>query len=311
MVKFREGIERLNVGLQAAKNMSDGDKTKRFKVSAYERAIGKLAEISRVKGEESEISEEDFTKMELTPYMKTKIITKPKVVSDKKRENPKMVLLNKLTNFIGIGEERAKKLIEEGLRNINQLHMKKWKEKLPKETQLFLDYKPEEKIPHEEISSMEPDIVSLKGDGINEVIITGSYRRKTPYSSDIDVMIVGEGDQIIDKFLTKLRGKFNVYPYSQGADKLSVLVKKLSGGQKYYKMDVFRVNEENKIPMLLYSTGSKENNIAMRSKAKKLNYLLNQEGLINRETGEKIQLASEEDYYKALDMPYKKPEERV
>jgi DNA polymerase (family 10) len=59
---------------------------------------------------------------------------------------------------------------------------------------------------------------------------------------------------------------------------------------------------------MLYSTGSKENNIRMRAKAKSQGLLLNQYGLFKK--GEKINLKTEKDYYDYLGMKYLEPHER-
>ena len=42
-------------------------------------------------------------------------------------------------------KEKAKKLISEGLTHINQLHSKKWLDKLSEETKLYLKLKPVKK----------------------------------------------------------------------------------------------------------------------------------------------------------------------
>ena len=85
--------------------------------------------------------------------------------------------------------------------------------------------------------------------------------------------------------------------------------KEIEPNKKIYKIDVFRTSIEDQIPMLLYSTGSKEFNIVMRGKAKKLGYLLNQKGLFKK--GEKVDnLTSEKDYFDILGMAYQEPRER-
>lgn len=228
-------------------------------------------------------------------------------------------LVEELTSFMGLGEERANALIDAGLTKINQIHMKKYLSTLPEETRLWLELKPSKEIPHDDIKALAPYINELKNRN-RDLQIVGSYRRGKSVSRDIDVMIISDRENAIDKFVVDIKEKLDgkAYPYSKGKDKLSIIldVTELLDKSKstIYKLDAFRVDKENKIPMLLYSTGSKIHNIKMRAKAKKLKMLLNQKGLFKKQkNGEVIKvknLNTEEDYFDALDMEYKEPSER-
>jgi DNA polymerase/3'-5' exonuclease PolX len=222
----------------------------------------------------------------------------------------KHILLNKLTEIKGIGEQKAKKLIDEGLTAISQLKNKKWQDKLSDETKLYLKYKPENKIPHEEIRKLEK-LIRKK---INyDFVIVGSYRRKKEFSRDIDIMLIEPDNSQIDNsqinlltlFLEKLKTLADVYCYSKGNSKLSTIIKL---NNKFYKLDIFKVKKENMIPMLIYTTGSKEFNIKMRAQAKKLGYLLNQNGLFKNKV--KINLQTEKAYFDILKIKYLEPDER-
>jgi DNA polymerase/3'-5' exonuclease PolX len=222
----------------------------------------------------------------------------------------KHILLNKLTEIKGIGEQKAKKLIDEGLTAISQLKNKKWQDKLSDETKLYLKYKPENKIPHEEIKKLEK-LIRKK---INyDFVIVGSYRRKKEFSRDIDIMLIDPNNSQIDNskinlltlFLEKLKTLADVYCYSKGNSKLSTIIKL---NNKFYKLDIFKVKKENMIPMLIYTTGSKEFNIKMRAQAKKLGYLLNQNGLFKNKV--KINLQTEKAYFDILKIKYLEPNER-
>jgi DNA polymerase/3'-5' exonuclease PolX len=215
---------------------------------------------------------------------------------------------------MGLGKEKAKQLVKEGLKKINQLHMKKWLDKLPKETQLYLQLKPNQSIPNKDIAELEPELKC----GM-DVRLVGSYRRGKPTSRDIDIMLVSDDDDIIEKYIKKLSKKLKIYPYSKGMDKLSMImdVTELLGKseQAIYKLDVFRVKPENVIPMMLYATGPKEHNIRMRTKAKKNKLLLNQKGLFEKLKNGEIKkindLYTEEAYFDALGMKYEEPSKRT
>lgn len=263
-----------------------------------------------------------------TKPKKRAVVTKDNPNPDAKSNNTKSKLtamqktklINNLDKFMGLGTERARDLVSQGLTHINQLHQKKWLSKLPEETRLFLTLKPNRAIPNADIKTIEPIIKQLENKS-REITLVGSYRRGKPTSKDIDIMIVSDEKNAIETFLQDLKTHFNnkVYPYSQGNDKLSIIIdasELLSSvpKSKIYKLDVFRVEPANKIPMLLYSTGSKEHNILMRGKAKKLNMLLNQKGLFKKidDTLQKIpNLNTEQDYFTALKIPYKEPANRI
>ncbi len=259
-------------------------------------------------------------------------------------------LIRELTEFMGLGPEKASVLVSAGLKSVNQLHSKKYNAMLPEETKLFLSLKPEQKIPHEHIDALKPYIEKLSKPGM-KITIVGSYRRGKPFSSDIDCMIVSEDENIVDKFIKSITKELNgkAYPYSKGTDKLSIIIdmsdlltkpdtnlksdtnsksdtdlksdkQNKSNTQnttnvahtptKYiYKLDAFRTTPADEIPMLLYSTGSKEHNISMRASAKKQGMLLNQKGLFL--DGKLVpDLNSEKDYFDALGLEYKEPSER-
>jgi DNA polymerase/3'-5' exonuclease PolX len=251
----------------------------------------------------------DKTTKRQTTNDKTKT-TNDKTTSDKTK------LINELSQLIGIGPEKAKKIIAEGLTDIKQLNNKKYKEMLPEETKLFISLKPLREIPNEDIKALEPYIIN-PSKKIGKTYIVGSYRRKKPTSRDIDVMLVSSKDGALDKYLESIKKELPnaIFPYAKGKDKLSFIIDTskaniINTKNNVYKVDVFRTLPEDEISMLLYSTGSKEHNILMRQKAKKLGYLLNQKGLFK--DNEKIKnLNSEEDYFNILGMTYKTPKDRI
>lgn len=255
-------------------------------------------------------------KHSIKPATKKAAIKTTKTVKNSPRNSPKSQpkLIKELSEFMGLGPEKAKALIDAGVTHVNQLHMKKYKELLPEETKVFMDLKPLQQIPREHIKLLEPYLMKAADDELS-LTITGSYRREKSHSSDIDLMVVSDLENAIEVLLERLRDILNgkVYPYSKGKDKMSLIVdmsELLGVPGKVYKIDAFRTTTEDQIPMLLYSTGSKEFNVNMRGKAKKLGYLLNQKGLFK--AGEKVEnLNSEEDYFAILDMPYLEPKKRI
>ena len=204
----------------------------------------------------------------------------------------------------GIGASRAKILALAGVKNTNDLANKKYRSLLSKETVAYLDLKPADKIPHDYIKKFEAIIKKLSCKSL-KLLIVGSYRRKKAFSSDVDIMIVSNKENAIEIFKNKIQALFESRVYAQGPNKLSMIII----ADITFKIDAFKTTPEEEIPMLLYSTGSKDFNIYMRGTAKKQGYLLNQKGLYK--AGSLISgLKKEEDYFDILGIPYIKPENR-
>ncbi len=205
-------------------------------------------------------------------------------------------LMAELMNLPGIGAKTAANLIGRGLASIAELH--KFYEWLPNQTKIYLDNKIKTKIPFREIEKIENRFVAAARP--IKLIFVGSYRRKAPYSGDIDILVLGEIG-VLDRVIKKIQKKFgNVKIIMAGADRSSLVI---AG----YKIDLFRADKENKWAALLYSTGSKNHNIIMRARAKKMGMKLNQRGLYR---GNKLisgAAKSEKWFFDKLKMEYKAP----
>jgi DNA polymerase/3'-5' exonuclease PolX len=220
---------------------------------------------------------------------------------------------------MGIGPKKAQQLIDLGFSPKNneveidkiaqELRKAKWQNYLGNETKLFLAANPKTPITRAEIKIVENEIKKLNV----YAQIVGSYRRKKPISNDIDILVRVDDRNTLNRFVEMLPGK--KYICSRGPDKIAIIYspkrKSATYKQAAYKIDVFGASPDEFIPMLLYSTGSKEFNIEMRRRAKSLGYLLNQRGIFERATGKKISgLKTELAYFKFLKMPFLEPEAR-
>lgn len=252
------------------------------------------------------VSAAKINQLHITRHMKDKLI---KLLAIKVDSNPamkKQFLFNELRRITGIGPQKAKDLIDKGLLSVAQLRQPKWWDQLNLDTQTALATQPIKRIPHEEIRAIEPILTKFTE---AKTILVGSYRRKMPTSKDIDVMLVSAKLSMMGNYLKYLEKKVpHIYLYSKGPDKMSLVLE--FDSQKKYKVDVFRTHPDFYWSHLLYSTGSKANNIRMRGRAKRLGYLLNQKGLWK--AGERVlgPSANEHAYFKILGMDYLPPEKR-
>lgn len=307
MIKY---IDIINYFLyKAGQIFKEKSSTSRFRALNYKRVANIIEQ--KCSDTNSLIDNNFILNLPITDYMKKQILNF-KGLNIKSKINKKELLFVELKKILGIGDERAKLLINEGLKDIKDLQLKKWKDKLTDETKLFLSKTPEKPIPYLDIQKIEKLFKKLKF----KLEFVGSYRRKKNKSNDIDIMVISNDEMILDKFLLSIikLTKNKIYPYSKGPDKMSIIIdtENITDTKHIYKIDIFRCSTEIYIPMLLYSTGSKEFNINMRSIAKRKGYLLNQNGIYKKTTGEKIYgLKSEQDYFNLLSIKYKNPEERI
>lgn len=212
-----------------------------------------------------------------------------------------------LTNLSGIGNKKAQKLNEIGIKNQDELKSNQQVyDKLSDEIKNSLNYEIIEKIPNEHIKKIE---TTIKAASDYEFVICGSYRREKPFSSDIDLILIGRSDKDIDKFISDLETEYKCIINSKGESKASVLIKPFKTKPFFYKMDIFLTNKKLAPAMILYATGSKENNIHMRATAKKMGMMLNQMGLYDSE-GKLMNIKTEQDFYKKLNLPYLEPNKR-
>jgi DNA polymerase/3'-5' exonuclease PolX len=237
-----------------------------------------------------------------------------------KAGNSKDQIIAELAEVNGIGEVLAEKLyVTHGVRSIADLQKNKTLfASLPIETKLFLTYTPLRLIPHDLIAIIE-ELLKKHGVIRSRWHIVGSYRRKKPFSRDIDIMVVMNdsnrqaGLETIVQKVNKIKNvQFHVY--SQGTDKVSgILSLDHNGKELNVKLDFFACTREEYPFMLLYSTGSKEHNLYMRRIAKERGYMLNQRGLYLRGTKEHVKkfVKTEKEIFALLEIDYVSPEKRL
>lgn len=247
-----------------------------YRYSAYNNIIKKLKDSFSI---DEDITKTKIEALDITKHMRGKLLN---IIG---KSPLKVNLLNNLTNIPGIGNTKARHLINVGIKDIKDIG--KYEKYLNKATRYFLEYKPLEKIPREYIKEIEKKLIMDKN-----VLITGSYKRKSRFSNDIDIVII---NHIIDKYVKYLK-KLNFDPkiYSKGQNKWSVIINHPIRNVRM-KMDIFRTNDNEKVPTIIYTTGPKEKNIILRSAAKKKGYKLNRHGLFDLSTGKSIKIKSEKD----------------
>ncbi len=133
-----------------------------------------------------------------------------------------------------------------------------------------------------------------------QVVLAGSYRRRRDTVGDLDILVTSQHAAAVGD---KLVGYENVAEVlAHGSTRTTVMLR--SGIQ----VDVRAVAEESYGAALLYFTGSKAHNIALRGIANARKWKLNEYGLFSGKR--RIAGATEEEVYRKLGLAYIPPEMR-
>src|SRR3990170_7217482 len=149
-----------------------------------------------------------------------------------------------------------------------------------------------------DVRQIENQLKKLKE--VEKLIVAGSTRRRKETIGDVDILITSKNPKPIMDYFVKMSGVVRVT--AKGVTKSAV---KLKNG---LDVDVRVVPEESFGAAANYFTGSKDHNIALRERAIKLGYKLNEYGLFKGE--KRIAGKTEEDLYQALGLVYIEPEMR-
>ncbi len=139
-----------------------------------------------------------------------------------------------------------------------------------------------------------------KARAIEQLTIAGSYRRKKETVGDLDILITAKDSKaIIDHFVKYSEIKEVI---SHGTTRSTVILR--TGLQ----VDLRAVANESYGAALLYFTGSKPHNIALRNRAIKQGMKINEYGIFKGDKN--IASQTEEEIYRVLKLPYIEPELR-
>ncbi len=213
---------------------------------------------------------------------------------------PKTSILDQIAVLPGMSIDSAKPIAQQ-IKTMTDLKKPAIFEQLPVITQTHLLYPPK-RITYAEIASIEKSLLAL-----GAFAIVGSYRRRVKDSKDVDIMIIGEKEKLVE-YEAKLGASSKLHVYARGPDKFSAIMR-VPTIKKWFRVDVFRCAKDEAPAHLLYSTGSAQFNILMRSIAKNKGYLLNQKGLFRGQT--LVKTTSEKEIFEILGMKWREPHERM
>ena len=136
--------------------------------------------------------------------------------------------------------------------------------------------------------------------GVKQITIAGSYRRRKETVGDLDILVSARQDStVMDRFVD-----YDEVEEVIAHGKTRSTVRLRSGMQ----VDLRVVPQVSYGAALHYFTGSKAHNIAVRKLGVKMGYKINEYGVFKNDT--RIAGKTEEEVYKAVDLPYIEPELR-
>jgi DNA polymerase (family 10) len=137
---------------------------------------------------------------------------------------------------------------------------------------------------------------------LQRIDYVGSLRRMKETIGDVDLLAISDNAKEVMKAFTEMMGVKKVI--SRGPTRSSIVLK-----EKDVQVDIRVIRETSYAAALMYFTGSKDHNIALRKEAIKKGYKLSEYGLFESRN-KLLPFKSEEEIYKKLGMDYIAPELR-
>ncbi|KFM83061.1 DNA polymerase beta, partial [Stegodyphus mimosarum] len=229
--------------------------------------------------------------------------------------------INLLTKVTGIGPATAQKLVNDGIKTIEDL--RKNVHKLNHHQKIGLKYFEDfgKKISREEIEALEKKIVDLchAVDERYMITICGSYRRGAPESGDIDILLThpdyssadGTKSELLKHVVSKLEKSGLIVDHISRGDTKFMGVCRLDAGHPFRRIDIGLFPHDLYFCATLYFTGSDLFNQQMRAHAVEKGFTINEYCIrpigSRGVPGEPLPVTSERDIFEYIDYPYKEP----
>ena len=238
-------------------------------------------------------------------------------------KDPVNILISQISKIHGVGSVKAKKLVEENnIKSIEDLRNNQQLLNTVQRRGLYYYEHIKQRIPYAEmiehdkfIGSMFSKIKEHDNERLTDVQykLTGSYRRQNSSSGDIDVIFSGETNVISYLVACLLQEGYLQKDgiFSNGNVKFMGMCK-LPNDEHYRRIDLMYSPPNEFAFALLYFTGNFQFNIDMRKYAASIGYVLNEHGLIDKNTKESVLTAkTEEDIFAFFDHEYVEPKNRI
>ena len=289
-----------------------------FKASAYLKSINGIKKFS----DDSEITVENLREIK---GLGDKLIGKIQEIMEKNTcsayekikdiKDPRTVFMG----IHGVGPVKAKKLVQEGFKTIEDLRecgnlKEHFNDVQIKSLPYYEDL--QMRIPRAEIQNHEKylkQVIKIYDipPGSIKFCITGSYRRGKVDSGDIDILFTCKDKSKFVKFVDALyESNYLVEELARGSTKYNGICK--YGNNPCRRIDIMYTKPEEYPFAVLYFTGSKEFNVKMRADLLEKGMTLNEHSLKNTDTKKPVnhKFVTEEDIFGYIGMGYVHPCDR-
>lgn len=290
----------------------------KFKIGHYRKALKKIKSLeTEVTSVEQATLLEVFSKGEIehiTKFLEDPTLLENSTVSLRASE------LDKLQGITGVGPKKATDLYDKHNLKLEDLLAGKGDDVLTHHQKMGVKYYHDlnVRIPRAEITKLQNYMRRQLSDGF-KLMICGSYRRKVKASGDMDVLIYHPDVENIEDevffacFIEKLtkRGFLvdSLTPNDSSTKYMGMC--RLNSESTVRRIDIRFIPYSSLGSAMLYFTGSGDFNKNMRTYAIKKGFKLNEYGLYKK-SGEKVEgVSTEEDIFKALDLEYFEPQDRL
>lgn len=211
-------------------------------------------------------------------------------------------IISNLTAVPYIGYSTAISLMKKGVTSINDLKYKITNDNFKVSNQIYINlmYDIKKNINRADIDKLKNIImknISVK------FTICGSYRRGLSTSNDIDILILSNLKDFVDALSKIYNIKHITTKFKQKYSGIIYL------NSTWRHLDILSVKKEQYATALMYFTGSATFNQLIRRHAKSLNCKLSEHALVCN--GKQVEVKTEYDIFKHLDLKYLKPEQRI
>ena len=278
-------------------------------LKSYGKPINNIKQISAIKqvGPKMISKIDEFLR---TGHIKAVEEIKPKIKPI--QLSPMNTVLKLFQTVHGIGPKKAKILYDQGLRTIEDLQ--KNKHLLISSSRIALKYHQQlqKRVARDNITVFYIILLAVMnqtyGYGSYRLDIAGSYRRGAEDSGDVDCLVSTNKFTLVQLVQTLKKYKLIADVLDMRKEKFLGIGQCPSGNLKF-RFDIEFVPENEFGSALLYFTGSKDFNRALRYQAKLLGLLLNEHGLFKN--GVKVLSApTEKDIFQYLGKDYIEPRNR-
>lgn len=296
-----------------------------FKARAYGKVISQLKEhegpiasyedVKNIKGIGEKISDK----------IKEILETGQLASAERAKELYPIDALDAFQSIYGVGPSKAKELVDQGYRTIEELReaIQKNPKLLNDKQKIGLQYYEDllERIPRSEMEEHQEILQFLVPESMKdyEMDIVGSFRRQAATSGDIDVLLrvpkgtpKEEAKRHLTAYVTALKAHDYIEEILALGEHKCMAISRIPGG-KARRLDLLMTPDEEYAYAILYFTGSDKFNVAFRQHALQKGYTLNEHTLTPIRGGvrEVPYMKSEKEIFTFLGLRYVEPNHRV